>query len=29
MSPLAITFVVIGGLLILLFAAYFWSKRKK
>lgn len=29
MSPLAITMVCIGALLIVLFVAYFWSNRKK
>lgn len=28
-SPLAITFICIGALLLLLFAAYFWTKKKE
>ena len=29
MSALAITFVVIAAVILLLFVAYFWTKRKK
>ena len=29
MSPLAVTFICIGALLLALFVAYFYTKRKK